>query len=58
MKFVVDSATLTDSVNWVSRSLSTRPIMTALLGIVIDVSGDVTLSASDLETSARSSFSA
>ena len=41
MKFVVDSATLTDSVNWVSRSLSTRPIMTALLGIVIDVSNDV-----------------
>lgn len=58
MKFVVDSATLTDSVNWVSRSLSTRPIMTALLGIVIDVTNDVTLSASDLETSARSSFSA
>ena len=58
MKFVVDSATLTDSVNWVSRSLSTRPIMTALLGIVIDVSGDVTLSASDLETSVQSSFSA
>ena len=48
MKFVVDSATLTDSVNWVSRSLSTRPIMTALLGIVIDVNTDVTLSASDL----------
>ena len=58
MKFVVDSTTLTDSVNWVSRSLSTRPIMTALLGIVIDVSSDITLSASDLETSARSSFSA
>ena len=58
MKFVVDSATLADSVNWVSRSLSTRPIMTALLGIVIDASSDVTLSASDLETSARSSFSA
>ena len=58
MKFVVDSATLTDSVNWVSRSLSTRPIMTALLGIVIDASNDITLSASDLETSAKSSFSA
>jgi DNA polymerase-3 subunit beta len=58
MKFVVDSATLTDSVNWVSRSLSTRPIMTALLGIVIDASSDVTLSASDLETSAKSSFTA
>jgi DNA polymerase-3 subunit beta len=58
MKFTVDSATLTDSVNWVSRSLSTRPIMTALLGIVIDVQKDVTLSASDLETSAKSSFDA
>jgi DNA polymerase-3 subunit beta len=58
MKFTVDSAVLTDSVNWVSRSLSTRPIMTALLGIVIDVQKDVTLSASDLETSAKSSFNA
>ena len=58
MKFVVDSATLTDSVNWVSRSLSTRPIMTALLGIVIDAGNDITLSASDLETSAKSSFNA
>ncbi|MBU6164167.1 MAG: DNA polymerase III subunit beta [Actinomycetales bacterium] len=58
MKFSVDSAGLTDSVNWVSRSLSTRPIMTALLGIVIDAQKDVTLSASDLETSAKSSFNA
>jgi DNA polymerase-3 subunit beta len=58
MKFNVDSATLTDSVNWVSRSLSTRPIMTALLGIVIDIQKDVTLSASDLETSAKSTFDA
>ena len=58
MKFTVDSAVLTDSVNWVSRSLSTRPIMTALLGIVIDDQKDVTLSASDLETSAKSSFNA
>ena len=58
MKFTVDSAVLTDSVNWVSRSLSTRPIMTALLGIVIEAGSDITLSASDLETSAKSSFSA
>ena len=58
MKFSVDSAALTDSVNWVSRSLSTRPIVTALLGIVIDAQKDVTLSASDLETSAKSSFNA
>ena len=55
MKFTVESSVLSDSVQWVSRSLSTRPIMTALLGIVIDVDGDVTLSASDLETSAKSS---
>lgn len=58
MKFTVESSVLTDSVQWVSRSLSTRPIMTALLGIVIDVDSDVTLSASDLETSAKSSFKA
>lgn len=58
MKFTVDSAVLTDSVNWVSRSLSSRPIMTALLGIVIDAQETVTLSASDLETSAKSTFSA
>ena len=58
MKFTVESSVLTDSVQWVSRSLSTRPIMTALLGIVIDVDGEVTLSASDLETSAKSSFKA
>ena len=58
MKFTVEANTLVDSVNWVSRSLSTRPIMTALLGIVIDVNQDVTLSASDLETSAKSTFKA
>lgn len=58
MKFTVDSNVLVESVNWVSRSLSSRPIMTALLGIVIDVSNEVTLSASDLETAAKSSFNA
>lgn len=58
MKFTVESAALTESVQWVSRSLSTRPIMTALLGIVIDANTDVNLSASDLETSAQSSFKA
>jgi len=56
MKFTVDSAVLADSVNWVSRSLSTRPIMTALLGILIEAGSDITLNASDLETSAKSSF--
>lgn len=58
MKFTVESNVLVESVNWVSRSLSSRPIMTALLGIVIDVSDEVTLSASDLETAAKSSFNA
>ena len=58
MKFTVDSNMLVESVNWVSRSLSSRPIMTALLGIVIDVSNEVTLAASDLETAAKSSFNA
>ncbi len=58
MKFTVESKVLVESVNWVSRSLSSRPIMTALLGIVIDVSNEVTLSASDLETAAKSSFNA
>ena len=52
MKFTVEQSALADGVNWVSRSLSTRPIMTALLGIVIDATGDeVFLSGSDLETS-------
>jgi hypothetical protein len=48
-----------DGVNWVSRSLSTRPIKTELLGIVIDATGDeVILSGSDLETSSKSFFKA
>ena len=59
MKFTVDQGALTDGVNWVSRSLSTRPIKTELLGIVIDATGDeVILSGSDLETSSKSSFKA
>ena len=59
MKFTVEQSALADGVNWVSRSLSTRPIMTALLGIVIDASGDeVFLSGSDLETSSKAHFAA
>ena len=59
MKFTVDQGALTDGVNWVSRSLSTRPIKTELLGIVIDATGDeVILSGSDLETSSKSLFKA
>lgn len=59
MKFTVDQSALTDGVNWVSRSLSTRPIKTELLGIVIDATNDqVILSGSDLETSSKSLFKA
>ena len=47
MKFTVEQSALTDGVNWVSRSLSTRPIKTELLGIVIDATiNEVFLSAS------------
>ncbi len=59
MKFTVEQSTLTDGVNWVSRSLSNRPIKTELLGIVIDATGDqVLLSASDLETASKALFNA
>ena len=59
MKFTVEQHALADAVNWVSRSLSNRPIMTALLGIVIEVKADeVFLTGSDLETSSKVHFSA
>jgi len=59
MKFIVEQSALTDGVNWVSRSLSTRPIKTELLGIVIDATGnEVFLSASDLETASKAHFAA
>ena len=54
MKFTIEQTKLVDVVNWVSRSLSTRPIQTALLGIVLEVEGsNLTLSGSDLETASR-----
>lgn len=59
MKFIVEQTILADGVNWVSRSLSTRPIKTELLGIVIEATGDqVYLSASDLETASKAHFHA
>ena len=59
MKFTVEQGALTDGVNWVSRSLSNRPIKTELLGIVIDATSDeVILSGSDLETSSKALFKA
>ena len=57
MKFTVEQSAFTDGVNWVARSLSTRPIKTELLGIVIDaIDNQVFLSASDLETASKAHF--
>jgi DNA polymerase III subunit beta len=53
MKFVVEPGELVDAVNWVARSLSTRPIKPELLGIKIDVDTSITLTGSDLETSTK-----
>lgn len=53
MKFIVEPNELVDAVNWVARSLSTRPIKPELLGIVIDVDTSITLTGSDLETSTK-----
>jgi DNA polymerase-3 subunit beta len=58
MKFIVERDPLIDAVNWVARSLSTRPIQTALLGIMIDVADSITLTGSDLETSTKATISA
>ena len=54
MKFTIEQSKLVDVVNWVSRSLTTRPIQTALLGIVIEADNQkIILSGSDLETASR-----
>jgi len=58
MNFIVERDPLIDAVNWVARSLSARPIQTALLGIMIDVTDVITLTGSDLETSTKASISA
>ena len=58
MKFVVERDLLVDAVNWVSKSISSRPITTALLGIVIEVTDEITFSGSDLETSAKAKLKA
>jgi DNA polymerase III subunit beta len=58
MNFIVERDPLVDAVNWVARSLSARPIQTALLGIMIDVTDVITLTGSDLETSTKASISA
>ena len=53
MKFVVEREPLIDAVNWVARSLSTRPISPSLLGIMIEVTDTITLTGSDLETATK-----
>ena len=59
MKFTIEQNKLVDVVNWVSRSLSTRPIQTALLGIVIEAENQkIILSGSDLETASRATADA
>ena len=58
MKFVVERDDLVDAVNWVSKSISNRPITAALLGIVIDATDEIVLSGSDLETAAKAKFKA
>lgn len=58
MKFIAERDFLVDAVNWVSKSISNRPITTALLGIVIDAQDEITLSGSDLETATKAKFKA
>ena len=53
MKFLVEPNELVDAVNWVAKSLSSRPIKPELLGIMIDVDTSITLTGSDLETSTK-----
>jgi DNA polymerase-3 subunit beta len=59
MRFIVERDALADGVMWVSRSLSARPIMPVLLGVLIkaDKKG-VHLSGYDLETSGKAEVAA
>ena len=59
LRFVVERDALSDGVAWVSRSLSSRPIMPVLLGVVIDAQKNgVHLAGYDLETSAKAQINA
>ena len=54
MRFIVERDALADGVMWVSRSLSARPIMPVLLGVLINADKKgVHLSGYDLETSGK-----
>jgi DNA polymerase-3 subunit beta len=59
MRFIVERDALADGVMWVSRSLSARPIMPVLLGVLIkaDKKG-IHLSGYDLETSGKAEVTA
>jgi DNA polymerase-3 subunit beta len=59
MRFIVERDALADGVMWVSRSLSARPIMPVLLGVLIkaDKQG-IHLSGYDLETSGKAEVTA
>ena len=59
MRFIVERDVLADGVMWVSRSLSARPIMPVLLGVLIkaDKQG-IHLSGYDLETSGKAEVTA
>ena len=59
MRFIVERDALADGVMWVSRSLSARPIMPVLLGVLIKVDKQgVHLSGYDLETSGKAEVAA
>jgi DNA polymerase-3 subunit beta len=50
MKFMVERDPLLDALSWVSKSISSRPIQTALLGVLIDAEDELTFTSSDFET--------
>jgi DNA polymerase-3 subunit beta len=50
MKIVVSKEELVDGVAWVAKSLSSRPIQAALLGILIEAENEIVFTASNLET--------
>ena len=59
MKVTIDQNKLVDVINWVSRSLSSRPIQTALLGIVLEADQNrIYLSSTDHETASKANTEA
>ena len=59
MKVTIEQSKLVDVINWVSRSLSSRPIQTALLGIVLEADQNkIYLSSTDHETASRANVEA